>query len=558
MKKTAILALVASMALAARAQQNVMRVYDKSGNVTTFAVDDIDFIDFDELHSEPVGTNLGGASNCYVVSRAGSYHFAATHVDGTPIEGIDRATWLWREKSGGELVTDVSYANGRVTFEANGQEGNAVIAALSADGTIVWIWHIWCTDRPQDVAMGATTIMDRHLGAVSSDPDDGRDTWGLVYQYGRNVPFYFIGDNQEYLPQESFDQANRFTEVNPEFDGMRWHTEAYSRNLGYTIEESMDMPLTHLLHSVSPGEKSGYHWVDDRNLDQYVWGSRSVRTKTNYDPCPPGYKVPFHDQLDFTGMEYTPNPSFDMKHPIPGFHLGGAWWPLNTGRHYEDGCALYGGEAVEYCDRLFLWTAYADDYQDNVFTHYSYCPIRVVIENNYKDGQLRVTNPALGAGAFGHAVRCVRESAAVAAPHPVVKPGQMAADFTLVLPDGTERQLSSVVGQTERTLLFFNNPDCPGCRDMLAALDHSPALRARLADGSLHIVSVYTDDNPDLWRSHVADYPAAWTVARDASQAVLTEGLYDMSRTPALYLVDSHGRVLLADTDLTAVEALVK
>ncbi len=88
-------------------------------------------------------------------------------------------------------------------------------------------------------------------------------------------------------------------------------------------------------------------------------------------------------------------------------------------------------------------------------------------------------------------------------------------------------------------------------------MERSQALQARMADGSLRIVSVYTDDEPELWRTHVSDYPASWTVAYDAPQRILSEGLYDMSRTPALYLIDREGHILLPDADLTAIEALL-
>lgn len=558
MRKLNTLAVFACLALAAHAQHTVMTVHAKDGSVTKFNVSDIDVIDFDEETDEPMleGFDLGGASNCYVVSEAGNYHFVATHVDGSPITGIDHVTWLWREKSGGDLVHDVNYENGRVSFTANGKEGNAVLAAVDKVGTIVWIWHVWCTDRPVDKKMDETTIMDRNLGAVSALEADGRDTWGLVYQYGRNVPFYFIGDNQEYDPKDAMKQANKFTEINPEFSDMKWSVSSAQRTEGYTLAESMANPMTHMMHKYVVGSNGGYHWAKDSDVFDLVWASDKSVAKTNYDPCPKGYKVPMSDQLDFTNITYEDNPTFDMKHPIPGFYVDDQWWPMNTGRHYEDGCALYGGEAQDYCDRLFLWAAYGGPYELNFFTKYKFCPIRIVVENDYTKGNLKVTNPTVGTGSFGHAVRCVREEAAVASA-PVVKPGQMAADFALTLADGSQQQLSTLTAESQYTLLYFNNPDCPACSDTKAAMERSKALQARMADASLRVVSVYTDDEPELWRAHLADYPAGWTVAIDAAQSVLTKGLYDMSRTPALYLIDREGHILLPDTDLTAIEALI-
>lgn len=558
--KSLALSVLFGASLTAAAQQNVMRVHAKDGTVTSFVVDDVDRVDFESVGG-PIGTDLGGASNCFIVSQAGTYSFATTHVDGSGVDGIDHATWLWREKSGADLVSEVSYANGRITFNANGQKGNAVIAAVDKQGTIVWIWHIWCTDQPKEHLMGSTRIMDRHLGAVSANREDGRDTWGLVYQYGRNVPFYFIGDNQEFKSSEAFNQANKFTEINPEFPGMKWRTVANTREAGYSLEESMANPLTHFLHSYVKGSMGGYHWAQDDKVKEYVWGTADKRGKTNYDPCPKGYKVPFHDQLDFTGMDYEPILDKDVQflQPIPGFMLGESWWPMNTGRHYEDGCALYGMNAEDHCDRLFLWTAYGDKYSANVLTNYSYVPLRVIVENKYTDGTLSVTNPTVGAGAFGHAVRCVKElSFGRVKKSTEATEGKQAPQFALTLANGTEVGLADIWSKQTYTLLYFNNPDCPTCVETKAAMAKSPVLQSCMKDGSLHIVSVYTDEEPEQWRRHVADYPSTWTVAYDAPQRVVSEGLFDMSKTPAIYLVDSEGRILLSDTDLTSVEALLK
>lgn len=560
MKRISLLASIGCMAIAANAQ-SVMRVHNTDGSVTKFPVSQIEYVDFED--SSDVDPNapsfLGGESNCYIVDHHGTFAFHATLVDGTPIFGIDHVSWLWREKADAPIVEDdVAYDahTNTVTFTAGAAEGNAVLAAVGSEGKIVWIWHVWSTDRPVDKKMGETTIMDRNLGAVSALEADGRDTWGLVYQYGRNVPFYFIGDNQEYDPKDAMKQANKFTEINPEFSDMKWSVSSAQRTEGYTLAESMANPMTHMMHKYVVGSNGGYHWANDSDVFGLVWASDKSVAKTNYDPCPKGYKVPMSDQLDFTNITYEDNPTFDMKHPIPGFYVDDQWWPMNTGRHYEDGCALYGGEAQDYCDRLFLWAAYGGPYELNFFTKYKFCPIRIVVENDYTKGNLRVTNPTVGTGSFGHAVRCVREDAAELSV-PAAQPGQMAADFALTLADGSKLQFSTLTAESQYTLLYFNNPDCAACTDTKAAIERSQALQARMADGSLRIVSVYTDDEPELWRTHVSDYPASWTVAYDAPQRILSEGLYDMSRTPALYLIDREGHILLPDADLTAIEALI-
>ena len=47
-----------------------------------------------------------------------------------------------------------------------------MIAAKDNDGTILWSWHIWVTDKPEEYtyknSQGTYTLMDRNIGASSA------------------------------------------------------------------------------------------------------------------------------------------------------------------------------------------------------------------------------------------------------------------------------------------------------------------------------------------------------------------------------------------------------
>lgn len=506
-------------------------------------------------------TDLQGSSNSYIVTAPGTYIFFASHVDDTFIDNIDSADWLWREKSTEPLISDVSYNNGRITFKAGSGKGNAVIAARNAEGTIVWTWHIWLTDQPQDMRFSTGAyVMDRNLGAVSCREEDGRDTWGLTYQYGRPNPFYYIGDNQEYDPKEAMDQPRKHTEVNPIF-GQTWGLETDKTTEAYTLEEAMARPMTHLMRKYISGTKGGYHWAADNILDEVCWGNNTITTKTNYDPCPRGYKVPFYQELDdLKKMTWDNTQIGNMDYPVKGFTVptedGDQWWPMVCGRHYEDGCAIYGGQAKAYSDRLFLWTAFAGAYAASLFSQYPYVPLRIIVQNNPTKSTLEMFLPTVGAGAFNQPIRCVRESV----PTEKVQryaPQEPAADVALTLADGSETRLAHLLGRSQYTLVYFNNPDCSSCREMKTRLQQSAAVQQMHTSGALQIVSIYTDEEPELWRAHLNEYPASWTVAMDAQQSILQQGLYDMRTTPSLYVLDAQGRIVLADTTLEEIEKFI-
>ena len=255
-------------------------------------------------------TNLSkyGTSNCYIVFEYGAYTFDAS-VRGNSTESVDTPTFaevLWETKnttkaSAGEIIRSgsVELSGDFVTFVANGVEGNALIAVKDALGTILWSWHIWITDQPQDQhyinSLGDFYVLDRNLGATRADRGTG-DEWnessGLLYQWGRKDPFA---------------------------DG---HYEFISSQ--FTIEESIRKPTTYA------GRNSP--WTSEWNDN--LWSLK----KTVYDPCPFGYKVASKDiwtGFTTTGESVTSrneiNASGEFDHGWH-FYIDGtntAWYPAS-------------------------------------------------------------------------------------------------------------------------------------------------------------------------------------------------------------------------------------
>lgn len=149
--------------------------------------------------SDVVSLSESGTANCYIVSSPGSYTFPAVKGNSSePVGSVSSVEVLW-ESFGtdvapreGDLIASVVYNDGIIRF-STGEEfrkGNAVIAAEDASGAILWSWHIWLTDKPEDQVYnnGAGTMMDRNLGATSAAPGDA-GSLGLLYQWGRKDPF---------------------------------------------------------------------------------------------------------------------------------------------------------------------------------------------------------------------------------------------------------------------------------------------------------------------------------------------------------------------------------
>ena len=269
------------------------------------------------------GNNLSklGYSNCYMVHMAGDYTFKTRLVDNTPVNNIAKVDWLWASKvdgkEGNALVSNISYADGTVSFTASEHEGNALLAAFDSEGNIVWSWHIWLTDMPEvydyqnnpiEQSGGLTDgyyCMDRNLGATDATALGGYETFGLYYQWGRKDPF--IGDKTEERTRDTenggwknvaspFGNSADLTICNSAYSQATWVATQCSIEIG-TLDYAKAHPMTFLTSDPTTGKAN---WLNINNLgseknniiydaDKSLW--RPLQ-KSNYDPCPVGYQVP--------------------------------------------------------------------------------------------------------------------------------------------------------------------------------------------------------------------------------------------------------------------------
>ena len=298
------------------------------------------------------GQNLsaGGTANCYIVTAEGDYYFDAT-VMGNGQEGIIPNVGFHSESAAlspvdvdfvmegypEPVIENLRLEDGKVYFHANGKKGNATVCVYDASDRVVWSWHIWCTDRPADrlhMNPGGVpiTLLDRNLGATSTNPADGEATFGLYYQWGRKDPFT-KDDMLSYMASNaSIDLAGVVARP----------YSAFKTTINYR-----------------------YDWIRTRN--NYLWGNPEFRktlpasslTKTIYDPCPAGYMVPpsyvFYVFEEKSRITYLDN-GFMLK-----CEYGQTSFYPYSGRLYQ---GFY--DAVGYVDRsqavMALWHSCAARY----------------------------------------------------------------------------------------------------------------------------------------------------------------------------------------------------
>ena len=130
------------------------------------------------------------------------------------------------------------------------------------------------------------------------------------------------------------------------------------------------------------------------------------------------------------------------------------------------------------------------------------------------------------------------------------RPGDVATDFTVVCRDGRSRRLSDI--KAGYVLVYFNDPDCEGCRRVKELLTLSPVVNDLLESGRLKLLSVCVEGKTPAWEK--AEFPAGWIDGCDADQRLTREQVYDLKAMPTLYLLDAEKRVILKDASFEQVE----
>ena len=348
-----------------------------------------------ESQPSEVILSQSGAANCYIISQAGSYKFSTVKGNSsTSVGAVNYAEVLWESfgtatvPAVGDLVNNVSYSDGYISFTATEAEGNAVIAAKSDNGTpddtsddvILWSWHIWLTDEPQgqEYYNNAGTMMDRNLGATSATPGDV-GALGLLYQWGRKDPFLGSSDISSNPVAEST---------------ISWPSAVSSDSSNGTIAYATANPTTFIT-----GNDSNYDWYypGSSSTDNTRW-TTSESSKSIYDPCPAGWRVTDGGDNGVWSKALGSSSYYSGKYDSinEGINFSGKfgsastiWYPASGFRGDADGC-LNGVAYFGNCWSASLAGEYA--YSLNFYSYGYVFPSKSDIR------------------ACGLAVRCLQES----------------------------------------------------------------------------------------------------------------------------------------------------
>ena len=131
--------------------------------------------------------------------------------------------------------------------------------------------------------------------------------------------------------------------------------------------------------------------------------------------------------------------------------------------------------------------------------------------------------------------------------------GSVAPDFVITRSDGKHFRLHQVPARY--TLLFFSNPGCNACLEIINEIMSIPDIEMRLASREIAVVNVYIDEDIAAWLSYEHNYPRSWFSGYDAAGIIRADLLYNVRAIPSLYLLDAEKRIILKDAPTTRVKA---
>ena len=123
--------------------------------------------------------------------------------------------------------------------------------------------------------------------------------------------------------------------------------------------------------------------------------------------------------------------------------------------------------------------------------------------------------------------------------------GTVAADFRFADRNGRIHSLHGI--NAPMTLLFFSNPGCDACMEIIKVLSGHEGISSMIADGRLAVLNIYIDEDIQAWRDYMPIYPEQWYNGFDPDLVIRGETLYNVRAIPSLYLLDHEKRVILKD-----------
>lgn len=224
-------------------------------------------------------------------------------------------TWVYGEDTKG-VITNLRRQGDYIYFTAS-KAGNAIIS-IGTTGLVRFNqFHVWVSDAKDQTLPGGHTFLDRNLGATYAPATleeakamTREQIWragGCLYQWGNPTPRPSM--TPTFVP-ETFSSLAAAGESDFKTKGWNlypWAVDPYSIRFFSSTTNTADLYRSRMYFNFYCVVTNSYadtgtlvwwqadkdKWGDLRFGDNALWQS----TKTQFDPCPVGYRVPSRTEL---------------------------------------------------------------------------------------------------------------------------------------------------------------------------------------------------------------------------------------------------------------------
>jgi len=135
--------------------------------------------------------------------------------------------------------------------------------------------------------------------------------------------------------------------------------------------------------------------------------------------------------------------------------------------------------------------------------------------------------------------------------------GQPAIDFNILLANGDTTNLYAV--DAEFLMIYFQLPDCPTCVELRGKMKDMAIVNNAIAVGKLKILTIYFEDNEDLWRNYLKTRALQnWTHGWNYDLQISEKRLYDIRNIPMIMFLDKNKKVIKKDLLSNEMEEWLK
>lgn len=136
--------------------------------------------------------------------------------------------------------------------------------------------------------------------------------------------------------------------------------------------------------------------------------------------------------------------------------------------------------------------------------------------------------------------------------------GSVASDFKYIGTDGKSHRLHSTAENSEYRVLMLYDPECEVCEDAIRIMSESRAFSEAQQRGIVSVIAINAYGQSEGGTAiRKKGMPQNWIVGYSPQGEIENEEIYAIRATPAVYVLDKDGKILMKDLSIPRLSQFV-